>query len=230
MPPPEESPRRRHRFRGLLLKLGVFLLLGVVVNVAVAWGCAASFPTGPPLIAVSRSTIDSNIVQHVTHHLGLLNGFQPQGNVSAGRCAARTYHAGRVEFRVPGSRRTTVFYEIWDDGWPLRALRGEHWFGSDISNQNGLFGVWKPTGISPTLFARCGSIGLAYQPIALGFAINTIFYAAMLWLLWVAPGKIRRFIRIRGHRCPACGYIIAPGTAAASPGGGPCSECGHVRD
>jgi hypothetical protein len=63
---------------------------------------------------------------------------------------------------------------------------------------------------------------LPLRPIWPGFAINTIFYAAMLWLLWVAPGKIRRFIRIRGHRCPACGYQIAPGG-----GIGPvCSECG----
>jgi tRNA(Ile2) C34 agmatinyltransferase TiaS len=55
-----------------------------------------------------------------------------------------------------------------------------------------------------------------------GFAINTIFYAAMLWLLWIASGKIRRFIRIRGHRCPACGYQID-----SVPGIGPrCSECG----
>jgi hypothetical protein len=60
------------------------------------------------------------------------------------------------------------------------------------------------------------------RPLWPGFAINTIFYAAMLWLLWIAPGKIRRFIRIRGHRCPACGYQIAPGG-----GIGPvCSECG----
>jgi hypothetical protein len=65
-----------------------------------------------------------------------------------------------------------------------------------------------------------------FGPLWPGFAINTIFYAAMLWLLWIAPGKIRRFIivrgRIRRHRCPACGYQIAPGG-----GIGPvCSECG----
>jgi hypothetical protein len=57
------------------------------------------------------------------------------------------------------------------------------------------------------------------------FLLNTIFYAAMLWLLFASfwlPGKISRFIRIRGHRCPAGGYQIAPGC-----GIGPlCSECG----
>jgi hypothetical protein len=61
-----------------------------------------------------------------------------------------------------------------------------------------------------------------FRPLWPGFAINTIFYAAMLWLLWIAPGKIRRFIRVRGHRCPACGYQID-----SAPGIGPvCSECG----
>jgi hypothetical protein len=76
---------------------------------------------------------------------------------------------------------------------------------------------------------------LPYRVIWPGFAINTVFYAAMLWLLWIArrtPGKIRRFIIVRGRvsrgRCPACGYKIAPGTAAASPGG-PCSECGAAQ-
>jgi tRNA(Ile2) C34 agmatinyltransferase TiaS len=57
-----------------------------------------------------------------------------------------------------------------------------------------------------------------------GFAINTIFYAAMLWLLWIAPGKIRRFVRVHRGRCPACGYQID-----SAPGIGPrCSECGHL--
>jgi hypothetical protein len=70
------------------------------------------------------------------------------------------------------------------------------------------------------------TIALPLRPLWPGFAINTIFYAAMLWLLFYGPGKIRRFIivrgRIRGHRCPACGYQIAPGG-----GIGPvCSECG----
>jgi hypothetical protein len=60
------------------------------------------------------------------------------------------------------------------------------------------------------------------SPLWPGFAINTIFYAAMLWLLWIAPGRIKRFIRVHRGRCPACGYIIAPGV------GNKCSECGNV--
>jgi hypothetical protein len=62
----------------------------------------------------------------------------------------------------------------------------------------------------------------ASRPHWPGFAINTNFYAAMLWLLWIAPGKIRRMVRIRRGCCPAFGYRIADGV------GPRCSECGAV--
>ena len=51
-----------------------------------------------------------------------------------------------------------------------------------------------------------------------GFAINTIFYAAMLWLLLAVPGFVRRRIRTRRGQCPACAYPI--GTSNV------CTECG----
>ena len=55
-------------------------------------------------------------------------------------------------------------------------------------------------------------------PIPLGFAINTIFYAAILWLLFAVPGFVRRRIRIKRGLCQACGYPI--GTSDV------CTECG----
>jgi hypothetical protein len=67
-----------------------------------------------------------------------------------------------------------------------------------------------------------GNAVLPTRVIWPGFAINTIFYGAILWLLWITPGKVRRWVRVRQHRCPACGFIIAPGTCA----NGLCSECG----
>jgi hypothetical protein len=52
--------------------------------------------------------------------------------------------------------------------------------------------------------------------------INTIFYAAMLWLLFAVPRRWRRWLRIKRPRCPACVYQID-----AAPGLGPrCSDCG----
>ncbi|MCI0362376.1 MAG: hypothetical protein L0219_00750 [Phycisphaerales bacterium] len=60
-------------------------------------------------------------------------------------------------------------------------------------------------------------------PIWPGFAINTIFYAAILWggwLLFAAPGLVRRRRRIKRGLCPACAYPIG---ASAT-----CTECGKA--
>ncbi len=39
-------------------------------------------------------------------------------------------------------------------------------------------------------------------PIPLGFAVNTLFYAALLWLLIPGPFALRRFLRVRRGLCP----------------------------
>ncbi len=59
---------------------------------------------------------------------------------------------------------------------------------------------------------------LPWRPLPLGFAINTLFYAAILWLF---PGSfaLRRFLRLRPGLCPKCAYPI--GESAV------CTECGR---
>ena len=61
---------------------------------------------------------------------------------------------------------------------------------------------------------------LAYLPIWPGFAINTLFYAGIVWLLIPGPFALRRLIRRRRGLCPACGYDIRHGEHEA------CPECG----
>jgi hypothetical protein len=51
-----------------------------------------------------------------------------------------------------------------------------------------------------------------------GFAVNTIFYAAILWLLIPGPFALRRLIRRRRGLCPKCGYPMGESDA--------CTECG----
>ena len=55
-------------------------------------------------------------------------------------------------------------------------------------------------------------------PIWPGFAVNTVFYAAILWLLICGPFMLRGFIRIRRGLCPACAYPRGESLV--------CSECG----
>ena len=66
--------------------------------------------------------------------------------------------------------------------------------------------------------ARMGFVPL--NPIWPGFAVNTLFYAVVLWLLICGTLALRRFIRVRHGLCPGCAY----------PRGVPdvCSECGKA--
>ena len=58
------------------------------------------------------------------------------------------------------------------------------------------------------------------RPIWSGFAANTIFYAAILWLLCSSPFVVQRLIRRRRGHCIKCGYDLR-GTEHEV-----CPECG----
>ncbi|MEE9129392.1 MAG: hypothetical protein V3T84_05190 [Phycisphaerales bacterium] len=61
---------------------------------------------------------------------------------------------------------------------------------------------------------------LPLRPIWLGFAINTVFYAAILWLLTLGPFTARRHIRRKRGLCLKCGYDLRGAEHEA------CPECG----
>ncbi len=62
--------------------------------------------------------------------------------------------------------------------------------------------------------------GLPTTPIWPGFAINTLLYAATLYLLFTTPAKLRRHRRIKRNLCPACAYPVRDSTV--------CTECGKA--
>ena len=59
---------------------------------------------------------------------------------------------------------------------------------------------------------------LPFRPIWPGFAINTVFYAGVLWLLFAAPFALRRRRRIKRGLCPKCAYPVGASDV--------CTECG----
>jgi hypothetical protein len=63
------------------------------------------------------------------------------------------------------------------------------------------------------------------RPIWPGFAINTVFYAAVLWGLFGAPlamGGLRKRRRIKRGWCPKCAYDLR----GRAPDSTVCPECG----
>ena len=69
------------------------------------------------------------------------------------------------------------------------------------------------------------------RPLWPGFAVNSLLYAALWWIVLVLFAWLIRFIRRwparrreKRGRCPACGYDLRGGFDAG------CSECGWRRD
>ena len=59
------------------------------------------------------------------------------------------------------------------------------------------------------------------RPIWPGFAINTVFYAGILWMLFAGPFALRRRSRRRRGLCVKCGYDLRGSVDANA-----CPECG----
>jgi hypothetical protein len=206
----------------------VFLLLGAIVNVAVAWSSLAW---------ASVNTFDRKIV--TLKQQGAYGAF-----VSHQPCWQQFIFWSDVALRIdnaPASKdvpqwawtfqpkinnieRGDLYQVVEARGWPSLSMKCSYQEirQTDIGNT----AISVLGGVMPKSLIGSFNIGqeliVPVLPLWPSFAINTIFYAAMLWLLWIAPGPIRRFIRIKRHRCPACAYQIAPGTGPV------CSECGAV--
>ena len=64
------------------------------------------------------------------------------------------------------------------------------------------------------------ALAVPLAPIRLGFAVNALFYAAVLWLLIPGSFVLRRFIRVKRGLCPKCAYPSGESDV--------CSECGEA--
>ena len=199
-----------------LTQLVLFLLLGAIVNVAVAWALAIWMPFHIPsgeidtsrdvrAILVSRLEVDANL-QWYSHERLDIPGF------------------GWVQSELYGLSVDELFFglHLLRSGWPMQTLRGE-WQRTpkDERHKYSLPVPGRPSGIGAVSM-------LPLRPIWPGFAINTIFYAAILWLLTLGPFTARRFIRRKRSYCIKCGYDLrgTSGGNSGGGGGGVCPECG----
>jgi hypothetical protein len=96
----------------------------------------------------------------------------------------------------------------WKAGLPLRSLEcvtGRD--GPEVLEPSIRLPTWIPV---ERKIMPCG-------PISPGFAINTIVYAAVLWLVFAFPLELRRYRRRKRGLCPACAYPIGESRV--------CTEC-----
>ena len=212
-----------------LLKFCLFLLLGAIINVAVA---IAAFmlvvKPGVPLGfgSYGNANPDAQAVKLWQTHSVDSWPPVPLGGVLTRQAwyDEQSWYSGGIGTIVyspttPASVLRETFRGIGEYavkrvrcGGPLRTLQWESWNGMPQAPA----GVFSPNVGNDGLII--GKFLIPRTPLWPGLAINTIFYAAMLWLLLAAPGRLRRFMRLRRGLCPACAYPI--GTSNV------CTECG----
>ncbi len=214
-----------------LTKLVVLLLLGAIVNVAVAWlaSYGALRSAGgldiPPPIDVERvwsiyalpgwpDAPSEHFSRDDDAFVGL--GGAHQWSRFALRCIlCRIVGAERIRPPGMGLEYWTVF-EV-QAGWPTRCLRGGVRHSSSLTATESVDALFLPESKNVTAstnlaygFIPTGRL-FVYRPIWPGLVINTVFYAfAALTFLSIprCVTKIRRVVRLDFGRCPVCGYNL----------------------
>lgn len=126
---------------------------------------------------------------------------------------------------------------LWDArGWPVRLMfcgfekaDGVTWTTTPARGGLAVFPSRPP---SHPAGAGSDQRVLPLRFIWPGAAVNTVFYAALLWLLILAPRALRRSARLRRGSCLECGYplgesMVCPECGAAPPKAAvPCARVG----
>jgi len=190
------------------MQIIVLLLLGAIVNVAVAWGCEIGSP--------KRLTPQPPIPHWVTERVALNDERPEYYTEEFNGLGVFTYRVelkdAVLEQRLPTTIMRWPHARFVCCGLPFLSLDGEAWLHSHGWHHHGKV-VYETVAMR-----RWFDTQVPTRPLWPGFAINTIFYAAILWVVFLAPGTIRRAIRRRRGLCPACAYPI--GTSDV------CTECG----
>ena len=210
---------RRCAIRLVLLVL-LFIAGGAIVNVAVAWGCVWFMSWPPqPLVAVKPPDLRWVEANRKTNDpIGRHHVARSRGVVTDGYCTPRGTYS-----RVLVKRHRA--------GWPRLSLEGGSW---DVIAEPAL----KPWGETARVIAIDAIpifrgpdpddvTPLPVRPLWPGFAINTIFYAAIPWIVFACPGVVKRIRRRRRGQCVHCGYDLRGQPAAAHGQSTKCPECGR---
>jgi len=225
-----------------LRNIFLFLLLGAIINVAVAWGLACLIPLSLPnggwwaqngrfvwQGAESRRTGYVRIDSYWT----IVHSDNGLPDTSPSELAA-TFPSYRLpnwfpaDHTWPSWKSEAITNDQQSDcvdarGWPM--LSGYSWYRETIrdaqSNGQVVVGFELTRGDNPPRTR----ILLPTCPLWLGVAVNTLFYAAALWVLFLTRLLLphhRRLNRIKRGLCPKCGYDLQSSGVKHEA----CPECG----
>ena len=182
--------------RGLLV-VAVFLGAGAVVNVAVAWSIVLWLPPAPYSVALpaTRRPVQQWPRPVPSHWPAPELEMASYEGMSPGMTETITTAANpQLDEDVSG-----VAMNLIRPGLPCRTL--EAWtlwetFRDGSTTEQRLWSI-ETSGWSRNRRLPC-------RPLVVGFTINTLFYAAVLWLPTLGPFAARRYMRNRRGLCVNC--------------------------
>lgn len=194
----------------------------MVVNVAMAWGCASFVNFSP------------NSNYRMTYGPGLTSETGTCWRLRKYEYFGYTFLVGRAIFEADRMNASLIEYNpdniphvpVWSRfvdpptipmriieesrGWPFRTLFWDYTFDNSTSTYQHLWRV--------RLFSK--RVYLPLAPIWSGLFLNTLFYAIFLWLFFTGFLALRRKFRFRRDLCPTCAYDLRGADHEA------CPECG----
>jgi hypothetical protein len=218
----EHARQHRRQFWGHVLWVAiVFLAVGSIFNVLIAWLCVYYKPPA--------YSVDQNTVTIVDPAAPWRDEIDPRGApfIEAIRTTGvgvqdTTYFSREPDDADPAPIDQTRAVEL-KCGWPLLCLTGGEW---DVW-------IWDRDArryehfeheITAVIDDREPILGriviLPYGVIPHTFAANTIVYASVLWSVLAWPFVIQRRLRVRRGLCPRCAYPYGVSPV--------CSECGRA--
>jgi hypothetical protein len=206
------------KLRRKTVKTIVFLVTGAIINVAVAWVCvliaARTFRT------IDVPSDDERAALHRRHAVRESIITTDGWGVNFTYGDARRTFFGVVQFKVGATDREPLLIHEARAGYPCHGLASSRLTRLEEQSSEAVeqfYDSYSTRSVSTNDFA------MPTGPIWPGFAINTIFYAAILWLLSAAPFALRRRRRIKRGQCASCGYSLRDSTSDK------CPECGATK-
>ena len=209
-----------------LTKLVAFLLLGAIVNVGVAWGCALFSTPLRPDKNLGRFNTDFSRIVYEHRSFGSARFWDVRIGIGSVTSVEGTPAVDILpNWANDDDLRLFTFHVYEGRGWPELALWCVHerpQVANRQFNSRGALDAGLPVSRTPGWMSAPRALPL--RPIWPGFAINTIFYAVIVWVLWSSPFAARRVSRRRRGLCIKCGYDLRGDYSAG------CPECGWRRE
>ncbi len=217
----------------------ILLLAGAVVNVAVAWGILWKKDWTGQLQNGKVWDWPRDVPTHWPDTAEMFVRTEGFGVLGLSYHALRPSAVGMEIFGVSTNQAGwpmlgltwDKWQDVWWPNWPPPGRRSTQFIErSEGHPRQGWWNFGIPVDPSPVYlrtmrpFVRRMDDHLPIRPSWLAFAVNTLFYAVVLAILWLAVRAgymfaFRYWTRARRGLCPKCAYPM--GESAV------CSECGH---